>query len=171
MRAPTSPLWIQTTWKCPLAFRNGAEDNDVLTYDTRTVGFQSNAFREAQYRGERAQKLAATSYGNTKAGLAYTMDQWRDKRNQARCSIQIRLPSDTDFVKSVISRLSSSQQEFVMLFPMNKYMARADFAFGMFFLDAKQVLEIDEKAILYLRDTRRVLLACRHSSRLLYAAA
>lgn len=35
---------------------------------------------------------------------------------------------------------------------MNKYMARADFAFRTFFLDAKQVLETDEKAVLYVME-------------------
>jgi hypothetical protein len=35
---------------------------------------------------------------------------------------------------------------------MNKYMARADFAFRTFFLDAKQVSETDEKTFLFVME-------------------
>ena len=49
----------------------------ILTYDTVTVRYQSNAFREARRRGEAVEKVASTVYGNTKTGMAYMLDYWR----------------------------------------------------------------------------------------------
>ena len=44
------------------------EDNDNLTYDTVTVLYQSNAFREACRRGEAVEKVASTVYTNASKG-------------------------------------------------------------------------------------------------------
>ena len=133
-----------------LGFGNGMEDNDddILTYDTHTIGYQSNAFLEAKYRGEPVHKTGATIHGNTKTGLPFMVDTWHDSKGQYRTSIQIHLLSGVDFYKSIHSRLSTSKKEFIVFFPISKYMSRGDFAFQTFFLDGKQLTETEKKSIL-----------------------
>ena len=85
-RTPTSPLWIQTTSKCPMAslvlVLVSARKKKTTTILV-TVRYQSNAFREARRRGEAVEKVASTVHGNTKTGMAYMLDYWRANHHVA----------------------------------------------------------------------------------------
>lgn len=70
---------------------------DEYSFDTRTTAHQSVAFKNKKIAtdGERASlpKSKEKIHGNTKLGLPYILDLWRDCCSHARVSVQVQLLS------------------------------------------------------------------------------
>lgn len=132
---------------------------DDYSFDTVTTAFQSAAHKfkkqakkQAKETGElvEAPKHLEKIHGNTKIGLPYLLDLWRDCFGRARISLQVQLLSGRDAYKKVFGRVSTDGKEYVLTLPMSPYMARSDLAFNSFVLTEKQVAEAESKYLLVL---------------------
>jgi len=119
-------------------------DDDEYSFDTVTAAYRSQAFK-AKRRAARAAaksgkevenivKLIELIHGNTKIGLPFILDLWRDCMSHARISVQVQMLSGKDAYKKVFVRISTDGTELVLTLPMSPHMSRSDFAFNSFVL-------------------------------------
>lgn len=121
-------------------------DDDDFTYDTVTTAYESQAYKSKQH-GNSPPKHMAKIYGNTKIGLPYVLDVWRDSRGALRISLQIMMLSGKDLYKRVFVRVSTAQKEVVLTLPMSPYLRRSDFAFDTFLLASTNISPFDKHCV------------------------
>lgn len=123
---------------------------DDYSYDTVTTAYHSEKVKNQcktnkQCHGRPSPKLEGSMiHGNTKMGLPYILDMWRDTRSRARVSVQVQMLSGNDMYKKVFARVSTNKKEIVITLPMSPYLRRSDFAFDTFLLSASNLSEHDK---------------------------
>lgn len=127
---------------------------DEYSFDTVTTAHQSTAFKDKKImkeisaiNGEHFElpKSKERIHGNTKIGLPYLLDLWRDCCSHARISVQVQLLSGRDAYKKVFVRVSTDCKELVLTLPMSPYMSRSDLAFNTFLLAENNSISDTEK--------------------------
>ena len=128
--------------------------DDEYSFDTVTTAYKSEAHkatRAARHHAPATGEAVGTPkgtpkrsiekiHGNTKIGLPFLLDCWRDCFGHARTSVQVQTLSGRDAYKKIFVRVSTDSKELVLTLPMSPYMSRSDFAFNTFLLaehDAK----------------------------------
>jgi len=127
---------------------NISMDDDEHSFDTVTAACRSEAFK-AKHRAAKAAKagkevknavkLIEKISGNTKLGLPFLLDFWRDCMSHARISVQVQMLSGKDACKKVFVRISADGNELVLTLPMSPHLSRSDFAFNSFVLADRKV--------------------------------
>jgi len=122
---------------------------DEYSFDTVTTAFRSEAHKikcRAAKSGEKAlRKTIEKISGNTKIGLPYLLDLWRDCCSHARISVQVLMLSGRDAYKKTFVRISTDGKELILTLPMSPYMSRSDFAFNTFLLAEQHNISDTEK--------------------------
>jgi len=121
---------------------------DEYSFDTVTTAYRSEAHkmkRQAAKTGQPAVSKSVKMSGNTKLGLPYLLDLWRDCCSHARISVQVQLLSGHNSYKKIFVRISTDGKELVLTLPMSPYMSRSDLAFETFLLAEQQNISATEK--------------------------
>ena len=132
---------------------------DEFSFDTVTTAYRSESFK-AKKKAMRTAKKSGMEIveepvniekisGNTKIGLPFLLDLWRDCMSRARISVQVQMLSGEDTYKKAFVRVSTDGRELVLTLPMSPYLARSDFAFNSFLL-AEQKKQLSETEMKYL---------------------
>jgi len=135
---------------------------DEYSFDTVTTAFHSEVYKAKKKAVRAARKsgkevvqelVRAKISGNTKLGLPYLLDLWRDCISHPRISVQVQMLSGEDIYMKVFVRVSTDGKELVLTLPMSPYLARSDFAFNSFLLAEQrkaQICQTEEKYLLVL---------------------
>lgn len=132
---------------------------DEYSFDTVTTAHQSTVYKNKKISKEMSAihgehfdppKPKHRIHGNTKLGLPYLVDLWRDCLSRARISVQVQLLSGRDAYKKVFTRISTDAKELVLTLPMSPYMARSDLAFNSFVLSERAIPQEEMKYLLVL---------------------
>lgn len=134
---------------------------DDSVFDEKTIGFKS-AYQKAVDKGEKPVKVA-TLRGNTKIGLPYILDLWRDCNGRVRISIQLWMLSGDDFYSKVLARVSTDGKAYVIAFPMDLTMERSDSAFGSFVMNEPALAQFPKDSVIYLLKNHPKSIARIHS--------
>jgi hypothetical protein len=132
-------------------------NDDEFSYDSRVSAFKSVAGKGRKLRSSAvtaavmspARSNKKMYSGNVSICMPYICDPWKDAFGRGRVSVQWLVPSGKDTWKKVDARVSTSQRELVISFPMPACLSRSDFAFEPVALEQKDLVEEmgSEKAV------------------------
>jgi len=107
-------------------------NDNASSYGSDLTSFQSVfAGRSCAARDNKASssKGRGMYYGSSTMMLPYVVNTWDDSMGRGRISAQVHAPSGIDIQKKLKHRISKSQRELVLSFPISPFLSRSDFAF------------------------------------------
>ena len=125
-------------------------DDGEYTLETRSTAFKSrHSSGTKKTSGQETGRSSSVARdhkfsGPTKLTLPYLLDLWRDGRGRGRMSIQVHMMSGDKAWSVVIARVSTSQKQVVLSFPMSGNLGRSDFALQIVAAHQPDIMKMGE---------------------------